>query len=101
MQVAVGIVLTALVVEAVSHLVTNHHTDGTVVECGVGLRIEERTLQDAGGEAYLVGRRVVISIDSLRSHEPLVAVDGLACFVGDHLVDGKQAGGHDIVEVAL
>ena len=50
MQVAVGIVLTALVVEAVGHLVTNHHTDGTVVEGGVGLRIEERTLQDAGGK---------------------------------------------------
>ena len=56
-HVAVLVVVASLVVEAVEHLVANDHADGAIVEGVVGLRVEERILEDAGGEADLVGRR--------------------------------------------
>ena len=78
LHVAVGIILSSVIVEAVGHLVAYHHTDGSVVEGFVGLGIEEGILQDACREAYLVGRGVVVGVDSLRSHVPFLAVNGLA-----------------------
>ena len=56
---------------------TNHTTDGTVVHSIVGIRIEERRLQNSGREANLVGSGIVISIDGLRCHVPLRLVNGL------------------------
>lgn len=49
-QVSVGVILSALVVKSVRHLVAYHHTYGTIVEGFVGLRVEERILQDACGK---------------------------------------------------
>ena len=80
-HVAVLVVVTALVVKTMGHLMTNHHTDGSVVEGIVGLGIEIRRLQDAGGETDFVGGGVIVGIDGLRIHEPLVAVDGFASLV--------------------
>src|SRR5204863_129565 len=48
--------------------------DATVVLGRVGVGVEERPLEDAGGEADLVGARVVVGVDGLRQHEPLVTV---------------------------
>ena len=45
-QVAVGVDLAALVVEAVGELVADHAADGAVVDGGVGVGIEDRRLQD-------------------------------------------------------
>ena len=77
-QVALAVVLRPLVVEAVTDLVTDDGPDAAVVERRVGVRVEERRLQDRGGEADLVGARVVVGVDVLRVHQPLVAVDRAA-----------------------
>ena len=84
-EVAVAVVLRALVVEAVTDLVADDRADAAVVLGRVGVGVEERLLQDAGGEADLVGAGVVVGVDGLRQHEPLVAVDGRA--------DLRRAGG--------
>ena len=53
-QLAVAVVLGALVVEAVADLVADHRPDAAVVGRVVGLGVEERRLQDRGREDDLV-----------------------------------------------
>lgn len=50
----------------------------TVVDCVVGIRVEERRLKNGGREANLVGRRVVVGVHGLRAHEPFVLIDRFA-----------------------
>jgi hypothetical protein len=68
--------LAALVVEAVTDLVTDHGADAAVVDRIVRGRIEERRLQDRSREHDLVGKRVVVRVHRLRRHDPLGLVDG-------------------------
>ena len=77
-QVTVLVVLTTLIIESVSHFMTNHHTDSAIVEGIVSIHVEERILQNTSREANLVGSWVIISIHGLRSHPPLSTVNGLA-----------------------
>ena len=65
--------LAALVVEAVADLVADDRADGAVVHRRVRRRIEERRLQDAGGEDDLVLEAAVVGVDGLRRHGPLLA----------------------------
>ena len=74
-QVAVAVVLGALVVEPVADLVADHRADAAVVGGVVGLGVEERRLQNRCGKDDLVHAGVVVGVDGLRRHEPLVAVD--------------------------
>ena len=53
-EVAVAVVLAALVVEAVADLVPDHRADAAVVRGVVGVGVEERRLQDRGREHDLV-----------------------------------------------
>ena len=100
-QVAFLVILGTLVVESVGHLVTDHHTDGAIVEGIVCLHVEEGRLQNAGGEADLVGRRVVIGIHRLRRHVPLVAIDGLVELGANHLLDLPFVACQDVAQVAV
>ena len=68
LQVALGIILATLVVEAVGHFMADHHADGAVVHRVVRQGIEERRLQDAGGEDDLVHQGVVVGVDGGRRH---------------------------------
>jgi hypothetical protein len=77
-DVAVAVVLRALVVEAVADLVADDRADAAVVGGVVGLGVEERRLQDRGREHDLVHPRVVVGVDRLRGHQPLVVVDRFA-----------------------
>ena len=70
--------LAAVIVEAVAHLVADDRADGAVVHRRIGVRVEERRLQDGGGEGDLVERRAVVGVDRLRVHPPLGAIDRLA-----------------------
>ena len=99
-QVAVLVVVAALVIEAVGHFVSNHHTDGTIVESVVGIHVEEGFLQDTGGEADLVGGGIVVGVDGLRSHAPFGLVDGLVN-LGDHVGNVELVGADDVGEVAV
>ena len=74
---------------------TNHHTDSTVVGGIVGIELEERRLQDCCGEANLVGGGVVVGIHGLRSHAPLVLVDGLVDFA-EHVVHVELVATHHV-----
>src|SRR6478609_7476238 len=77
-QRARAVELRALVVEAVADLVSDDRPDAAVVGRVVGLDVEEGGLEDGGREDDLVQARVVVGVDRLRGHEPLVAVDGAA-----------------------
>ena len=55
-QVALGVVLPSLIVEAVGQLVADDRPDGAVVGGGVAARPVERRLQDPGREVDVVGR---------------------------------------------
>ncbi len=56
-------------------LVADHRADRAIVCRRIPVRVEERELQDRGGEHDLVEPGVVVGVDGLRCHEPLVAVD--------------------------
>ena len=77
-QVAVAVVLGALVVETVPDLVADDRADTAVVGGVVGLGVEERRLQNRCGKDDFVHARVVVGVDGLRRHEPLVAVHRVA-----------------------
>ena len=77
-QRPVAVEAAALVVEAVADLVADDRADAAVVRRGIAVRLEERVLQDRGREHDLVHQRVVVRVDGLRRHVPLVAVDRLA-----------------------
>ena len=80
-EIAASVVLAAAVVEAVRHLVADDHADAAEVDGIVGLRVEERRLQDAGGEGDAVDRRAVIGVHGRRRHAPLGLVHRLADLV--------------------
>ena len=52
--------------------------DGAVVHRVVGGHVEERRLQDGGREDDLVADRVVVGVDGLRGHLPVLGIDRLA-----------------------
>ena len=76
-QVAVGVELAALVVEAVGVLVADHDTDRAEVDRVVGAAVEERRLQDSRREDDLVVARVVVRVHRGRRHAPERAVGRL------------------------
>ncbi len=73
-----GVELAAFVVEAVRQFVSNGGAGVAVIGRIVGFRIEQRRLQDAGGEIDVVDLRIVVGVDSGRRHVPFAAVHGLA-----------------------
>ena len=77
-RLPVGIVLPALIVEAVRHLVADDRADAAVVDRVVRLRIEERRLQNAGREHDLVHVRIVVGVHGRRRHAPFGAIDRFA-----------------------
>src|SRR3546814_10183738 len=79
---------------------TTRCRSAAVVERVAGVRVEERRLQDRGGECELVGQRVVGRVDRLRAHTPFSLVHRLADLADIPLVVEIARGEH-VVEVAL
>ena len=79
-HISAVIILSTLIVKPVRHLMTDNHTDSTIIKCLVSLRIEERTLKNTGGETNFVGCWIVISVYRLRSHIPFIAVNRFSGF---------------------
>ena len=77
-EVTVFVELTTLIVEAVCHFMTDHHTDGAVVDGVVSLGIKERSLQNTCREADFVCSGIVVCVDGLGRHVPAAAVYGFA-----------------------
>ena len=78
LEVALGVELAALVVEAVRQLVADGGAGVAVVGRVVHLRIVERRLQHAGRKIDVVHLRVVVGVDRGRRHPPLAAIYRLA-----------------------
>src|SRR5207237_10110478 len=78
-QVALGGELAALVVDAVGHLVADHGAHAAVVHGVVGGGVEERRLENPGGEGDVVERRAVRRVHGGGGHAPL----GLVHRLGD------------------
>ena len=74
-QVTILVILTTLIIESVSHFMTDYYTDSTIVECVISVHLEERILQDTCREADFVSRRIIISIYSLWSHQPFILIN--------------------------
>ena len=81
--------LAALIVKAMTHLMTDYSTDTTIVHRIIGCWVEEWRLENSCREADLVGSWVIISIDSLRSHSPLSLIYRLVHLAGDFIL-GKE-----------
>ena len=81
-----------MVVKSVCHLMTYHNANRTIVASIVSLSIKERRLQNACGETYLVGRRIVISINCLGRHEPFVTVGRLVDMLFDVVSTAELCG---------
>src|SRR5437762_4071549 len=77
-EIALRVELRALVVEAVSHLVTDDGAHAAIVDGVVGVWIEERGLHDASGKHDLVHRGIVVRIYRWWCHPPFGAIDGLS-----------------------
>ena len=77
-EFAVAVVLRALVVETVADLMADHRADAAVVRGILGIRVEERRLQNGGREHDHVHGRLIVGVHRLRIHQPFVLVDGLA-----------------------
>ena len=74
LQVSVLVKLTTLIVESMTHLVSNYYADSTIVSSVVSLWIEEWWLQDSSREVDAVEEWVVESVNCLwcASHLGLV-----------------------------
>ncbi len=68
----------SLVVETVADLVSDHRADAAVVRGVLGIRVEERRLQNRGREHDHVHGRLIVGVHRLRIHQPFVLVDRLA-----------------------
>ena len=97
LQVTAGIILATLIVETVSHLMTNHYTDSTIVECRVSLGIEEWILKDTCREADLIGSRIIVGIHSLWSHIPFISVDWLTSLLSNLLIVAELTASHHVL----
>ena len=68
-----------------------------VVDRVVGVRVEERRLQDRRREHDLVELGVVVGVDRLRRHAPFVAIDRLA-ELGDVAVVFELVRAHHVAD---
>ena len=94
-QVSFTVVLRTLVIEPMADLMTDDGSDGAVVDGIVGAHREERRLQDRSREHDLVHLGVVVGIDHLRRHEPLVAIHRVAK-LGDVAIVLESTGSHHV-----
>ena len=73
-----GIEFRTVIVEAVADLVADNGPDRAVVIGRVCLGVEERRLEDGGGEVQRVLHRQVDRVDQLRVHPPFALVERFA-----------------------
>ena len=63
-----------------SHLVADYHTDSTIVDGIISVDVEKWRLKDSCREADFIGGRIIVCVDSLRSHSPFALVGLLSEF---------------------
>ena len=80
-HVSILVVATALVIKAVRHLMTDYDTDSAIVEGVVSRWVKERNLQYTSRKANFVSGWVIVGIDRLWSHVPVVTIHWFSCRV--------------------
>ncbi len=79
-HIAVLVEEASLIIKSVRHLMSYDNAYSSVIYSIVSIWIEERRLENCCREADLICRRIIICIDSLRSHSPLTLVGRFAEF---------------------
>ena len=79
-HVAELVELPALVIERMRHLVSDDGAHCSVIQRVIGIGIVEGRLQNSRREHDLIEKRVLVGVDSGRSHSPFGAVRRLADF---------------------
>ena len=96
-EIALGVELLALVVEAVGELVADDTTDVSIIHGVIYFGIVEVGLQNTGREVDVVHAGVVVGIYGRWCHAPLAMVYGLADFVQLAVVF-KRGGAEGVAE---
>mmetsp|Transcript_16420 Transcript_16420/g.24563 ORF Transcript_16420/g.24563 Transcript_16420/m.24563 type:complete len:229 (-) Transcript_16420:859-1545(-) len=73
-HVAFKVKLSTLIIETMSHFMPYNCTNGTEIDSGVCTGIEHGCLKNGSREYNLIETRVVVCVDRLRSHEPLLFI---------------------------
>ena len=79
-ELAVTVILAALIVETMTDLVADNRADTTIIGRIVSLGIEERRLQNRRREDNHVERGLIVGVHCLRVHQPFVTIHRLAGF---------------------
>src|SRR5271156_2544489 len=73
-EIALRIVLPALVVEAVREFMSNHHPDAAIIHRVIHQLAVKRRLQNSRGKVDIIHRRPVISVNRWWSHPPILTI---------------------------
>ena len=64
---------------------TDNHANSSIIKCIISIHIKKRILKNTRRKTNLIRGRIIICIDSLRSHSPFISVNRLAC-LGQHII---------------
>src|SRR5690606_36973533 len=76
LQIAIRIIPAALIIKTVGNLVADHCAYAAIIHSSICLVVVKRRLQNPGRENNLVPSRIIVSIDRLRGHKPLILING-------------------------
>ena len=80
-HITILIIMASLIIKSVCHLMSNHHTDSSIIEGIIGLRVKEWILKNTCRETNLICRRIIISIHRLWGHQPFILINRLTSFL--------------------
>ena len=99
-HVAIAIEFRTLVIKAMADFMADNCPNTAVIGCDIGIQIKERWLQDGGRKDDLILDRVVISVNSLRGHQPFGLINWLAD-LGEFDIAGKFGDATNIFKEAI
>ena len=76
-HISIAIELRTLIIKAVANFVAYDRTDSAIVSGIIDIKAEEWWLQNCCWKDDLVSKWVVVGVDCLRGHMPLIAIDRL------------------------
>ena len=83
-----------------SHFVTDNNSNSTIITSIIRVHVKERILKNSCRETNFVRRRIIISIYSLRGHQPFVLIDRFTC-LGNHFIMIEMIGTNNIRPVRI
>jgi len=99
-QISFFVILTSLIVKTMGHFMTNDYSDSSIIGSIVSIHIKERRLQNSCWETDFISGWIIISINSLRSHQPFILIYRLSGF-RNHFVEIPQIGTFDVRPIRI